>query len=423
MKICLFEDLYFDHFEPLVFTRPTYNLFCGMLRMRDKVRRAYPEPEIVFHTRGYLEAFLGEKNPKYKVNTIDDNDCLFINGRIFAHDDLPKIIDLKNKTNKLYMNGETIIAARVSGKKLDELKSGMHDLFTVSNFDGLPVEQVDVKYATFIWDLVHGNKREIIKDFELFIKQYNLTQKDFIQGKVYEGVHMIEPASIIIREGAVVYPGTVLDATEGPIFIDRNAIVYPNAVIQGPVYIGEQTKVKAGANLYDGVSTGKVCKVGGEIEASIIMPYSNKQHSGFLGHAYLGSWINIGADTNSSDLKNNYGTVKITLNGDLIDSGHQFLGLIMGDHSKAAINSQFNTGTVVGFSCNIFSSGFPKKYLPSFSWGGGDLTTTFDIEKSIETARRMVSRRSKTISEVEEKLFRKIFDLTQKTRRKLGYPY
>jgi UDP-N-acetylglucosamine diphosphorylase / glucose-1-phosphate thymidylyltransferase / UDP-N-acetylgalactosamine diphosphorylase / glucosamine-1-phosphate N-acetyltransferase / galactosamine-1-phosphate N-acetyltransferase len=141
------------------------------------------------------------------------------------------------------------------------------------------------------------------------------------------------------------------------------------------------------------VSVGKSLQSRRRIEDSVIFPYSNKQHSGFLGHAYMGSWVNIGADTNCSDLKNNYGTVRFYNNGDMINSGLQFLGLIMGDHSKTAINTMFNTGTIVGFSCNIFGSGFPAKYIPSFSWGGADAITTYDIHKSIETAKRVLSQK------------------------------
>ena len=166
-----------------------------------------------------------------------------------------------------------------------------------------------------------------------------------------------------------------------------------------------------------------MCKVGGEVEDSIILPYTNKQHSGFIGHAYLGSWVNLGADTNCSDLKNNYGSVKVYVNGEVVNSGTQFLGVIIGDHSKTAINTMFNTGTIVGFSSNIFGAGFPAKYIPSFSWGGSDAVTTYDLERSIETARRVMLRRDQNLHESEERLFRKIFDLTKKERRKRGYPY
>ncbi len=146
------------------------------------------------------------------------------------------------------------------------------------------------------------------------------------------------------------------------------------------------------------------------------MPYSNKQHSGFLGHAYLGSWVNLGADTNNSDLKNNYGNVKVHVNGKLIDSGSRFLGLMMGDHSKTAINTMFNTGTVVGFSCNIFGAGFPRTIVPSFTWGGAEISKIYSVDKSIEVAEIVMSRRNITMTEEDKKLFQKIFELTKQER-------
>lgn len=423
MQICLFEDIYFDHFEPMILTRPTYNLFCGIHTLRDKIKRAYPGIDIVFHTRGYLKSFIGLKNPTFKVNEIAHDECLFINGRVIAPPDIASTIKIDVPGDRLYLNGETIIAAKVSGNKLESVKEGLDDLLTLSNFDGIPVEQVEVKYATYIWDLIHANPKEISNDFYAYMDINKIAPKTRVRGQVHESAVLLEKENIYIHETARIMPGAVIDASEGPVFINADAIVYPNAVIEGPVCIGRGTKVKPCASIYQGVTVGKVCKVGGEIEGSIISPYSNKQHSGFMGHAYIGSWVNIGADTNNSDLKNNYGTVKIMVNGEQVDSGQQFLGLIMGDHSKTAINTMFNTGTVVGFSSNIFGAGFPAKYIPSFSWGGADMMTTYDIEKSLETAKRVVQRRNRTISETEEKLFRKVFDLTHKQRRKMGFPY
>jgi UDP-N-acetylglucosamine diphosphorylase/glucosamine-1-phosphate N-acetyltransferase len=164
-------------------------------------------------------------------------------------------------------------------------------------------------------------------------------------------------------------------------------------------------------------------KVGGEVEGSIIHGYSNKQHGGFLGHAYLGAWVNLGADTNNSDLKSNYGNVRVTVGDEHIDTGMQFVGLTMADHSKSAINSMFNTGTVIGASCNIFGDGFPPKYVPSFSWGAaGETFTTFSADKAIEVARRVMLRRGITLTSAEEVLFQKIFELTSDERRQGGMP-
>ncbi|MGE5498798.1 MAG: GlmU family protein [Syntrophothermus sp.] len=419
MQLCIFEDIYFDRLEPLIYSRPTYDLICGINSLRAKILRAYPEVKYSLHCRQYLEPVVKAKNPNVDVNKIEDDACLFVNGRILAPPDMMGQIPLEDTGNKLYLNKGTIIAARVSGSKLQELKGNLFDLFSMADFDGIPAEQVEIRHIDYIWDLITNNRQQLLCDFEILTRE----KEEKILGKVYPGAHLLGKENIFIDSGAEIKPGAVLDAEKGPIYIDKNAVIAANAVIEDGVYIGEGSQVKSCARIYDNVSIGKICKVGGEVEDTIILPYTNKQHSGFMGHAYLGSWVNIGADTNCSDLKNNYGSVKIYVNGEVVDSGTQFLGAIMGDHTKTAINTMFNTGTIVGYSCNIFGAGFPAKYLPSFSWGGSDAVTTYDLQRSIETARRAMQRRDYNMTEQDEKLFRKIFDLTTKERRKKGYPY
>jgi UDP-N-acetylglucosamine diphosphorylase/glucosamine-1-phosphate N-acetyltransferase len=209
----------------------------------------------------------------------------------------------------------------------------------------------------------------------------------------------------------------VLDAERGPISIGRNAMILPNAVIEGPAFIGAHTLVKAGAKIYENTSIGEWCKVGGEVEASIIHSHANKQHEGFVGHSYIGSWCNLGADTNTSDLKNNYGSVQVQINGKMVDSGLQFVGLMMADHAKSGINTMFNTGTVVGVASNVFGSGFPPKFIPSFSWGGAEGMTEYEREKALEVARRVMKRRDVEMTDADAALLRKIFDLTAHERR------
>ncbi|MDP2038950.1 MAG: glucose-1-phosphate thymidylyltransferase, partial [Ignavibacteria bacterium] len=212
---------------------------------------------------------------------------------------------------------------------------------------------------------------------------------------------------------AKIDPFVHLDASQGPIYISKNAHVMSHSLIQGPAFIGEDSVVKAHAAIYHDTSVGEVCKVGGEIEASIIHSYSNKQHEGFLGHAYLGSWVNLGASTNNSDLKNNYSSVSVLIKGKNVDTHSQFVGLIMGDHSKTAINTMFNTGTIAGVSCNIFGAGFPARYIPSFSWGGTDFLRNYDIEKCIEVARIVYSRRKLQLTQAEEELLRAVYEATK----------
>lgn len=419
MQLCIFEDMYYDRLSPLTLARTTYDLVCGINSIRAKILRAYPDSRYSLHCRQYLEQEVKAKNPNIPVNFVEDHECLFINGRILAPSNMAEIIPIGSKENRLYMNGETIVAARVSGTKLDELKRNLFDLYSMADFEGLQKEEVDIRHIDFAWDLINSNHEELQNDFD-----YLMSQKERgLFGKIYEGVHILEKDNVYIGPGAQIKPGVVIDASEGPVYIDEDATLFPNSVIENSVYIGRSSQVKSCARLHDNVSIGRVCKVGGELEDSIILPFSNKQHSGFLGHAYLGSWINIGADTNNSDLKNNYGLARAYVNGELTETGSQFLGVIMGDHSKTSINTMFNTASVVGFSCNLFGAGFPSKNLPSFSWGGSGMMTTYELERSIETARRAMLRRNHEMEDYEEKLFRKIFDLTKKERRKLGYPY
>ncbi len=419
MQVCIFEDINYEKLEPLIFSRPTYDLVCGINTLREKILRAYPGIKYSLHCRPYLTTLLRFQNPGIEINNVEDDECLFVNGSILAPKNLSDIIPLNNKKDILYMSGETIVAAHVSGQKLNEVKSHMHELLSEANFSGLPIEKIEIQNIEYVWDLINNNGNELISDYEYLISK----KKNRLNGTILEGAHLIEKENIFIEEGAQIKSGAILDASEGPIYIDKNATVFPNAVVEGPVYLGNSAQIKSCARIYENVSIGKISKVGGEVEDSIILPLTNKQHSGFIGHAYLGSWVNLGADTNCSDLKNNYGSVKVYVNGEVVNSGSQFLGLIIGDHSKTAINTMFNTGTVVGFSCNVFGAGFPNKYIPSFSWGGSDAVTTYDLERSIETAKRVMARREKAMHDVEEKLFRKVFDITKKERRKRGYPY
>ncbi|MEI7812312.1 MAG: putative sugar nucleotidyl transferase [Ignavibacteria bacterium] len=419
MQLCIFEDACFNRLEPLIYHRPTYDLICGINSLRTKILHAYPDIRYTLHCRTYLGPLIKTKNPTIAVNKIDDDECLFINGRILAPRNMMDIIPIADKQDKLYLNKETIIAARVSGKRLRDLKNNLTGLFSLSDFDGIPVEQVEIRYIDYIWDITNNNIEQLKHDFQ-FLKN---KKENIILGKVHPGAHLVESDNIFIAEGAEIKPGAVLDASLGPIYIDKNATVFANSVVEDTVYLGEYSQIRSCAQVYHGVSIGKMCKVGGEVEDTVILSYSNKQHSGFLGHAYLGSWVNIGADTNCSDLKNNYGFVKVYVNGEIVDSGVQFLGVIMGDHSKTAINTMFNTGTIAGYSCNIFGAGFPDKYLPSFSWGGADTVTTYDIQKSIETAEKVMLRRNYIMTDLDKNLFKKIFNLTAKEREKRGYPY
>jgi UDP-N-acetylglucosamine diphosphorylase/glucosamine-1-phosphate N-acetyltransferase len=201
-------------------------------------------------------------------------------------------------------------------------------------------------------------------------------------------------------------PGAVLDAARGPLVIDRTVTVMPHAYLEGPLYIGPGSTVKAGAHIYGETSIGLMCKVAGEIAESTLLDFVNKQHDGFIGHAYLASWVNLGAGTVCSDLKNNYGTVRVDLGQGPVDTGLQFVGLFMGEHGKSAIGTRFNTGTCIGFASNVFGTGFPAKYLPNFTWGDNAEAAVYDAVRAARTAAVVMSRRGVRFTDAHSRLFR-----------------
>ncbi|HEY6952872.1 MAG TPA: GlmU family protein [Bacteroidota bacterium] len=416
-QICIFEDTQYEKLFPLVYFRPVCHLKCGISSLKDKIVRAYPKASVSLHCRAYLADTIRAQHPHEHVNDIPSDSCLFINGRILAGRDLAKTIPLNGDKDLAYVAGDIVVAAHASGARLSRLKGKMGTPLSPDDFSDMPRVQVDIKTVTYSWDLVQNNGAQIREDFEA------LVGKKKMKSRKLPGCYLLGKGNIFIDPSATIKPGVVIDAEKGPIYIDKGASVLPQTSLVGPIYLGQGSIIRAGSTIYENTSIGPVCKVGGEVEDTIIQGYSNKQHSGFLGHAYLGKWVNLGAGTNNSDLKNNYGHVKVQLGPEQIDTGLQFVGLTMGDHSKSAINSQFNTGTVVGVSSNIFGSGFPPKYVPSFSWGAaGETFTTYQVERAINVARRVMARRKIELTAAEEALFRKIFEITSVHRKKQGMP-
>ena len=415
MEICIFEDGKSTDLEPLNYTRPVYDLVCGMTMIRKKILRLFPGVPYSLHTRPYLNDFFSERNPEIAVNKISSDSCLFINGRILPPVNFKELIQFDKKEDKLFVCQNQIVAAKVSGKNLDNIKANLNNELYLSLFDGIAQEAIEIPFINYSWDLTRYHADEMKKDYDAIFAPI---QPERIRGTIADGVHLVNKKDIFIDEGAVIKAGVVIDACNGPVVIGQNSIVNANSVIEGPVYVGKSSQIKPLSVIYDNVSIGNVCKIGGEVEYSIIQSYSNKQHQGFLGHAYLGSWVNLGADTNCSDLKNNYSLIKAYANGKDIDTGLQFLGIIMGDHVKSGINTMFNTGTVVGFCSNIFGAEFPEKYIPSFAWGKSGI---YDLQRSLDTAKKVMLRRNQVMSAHEEKLFQYIYWVTQSEREQRGY--
>lgn len=409
MNICIFEDDKYNNFYPLSLSRPVYQLRCGIYTLAEKIRLSYPKAQYFYHCRQYLQSLLKKQGLKVITSTRLLKSCLFINGRLIAD---PKLLNklTRTKTDTIYYNNNELLAVYLSGENLKLVNLNKDSLILEKN--KLKKVKIKAQLMTYIWDFVHYNTKEITND-----AKYK-HQLGTIKGKVYPGANLIEKNNIYLGKGSKIKPGAVIDAENGPVIIENNTEVMPNAVLIGPVYIGPNSKIKIGAKIYEGTSIGQFSKVGGEIEASIIHEYSNKQHEGFLGHAYIGSWCNLGADTNNSDLKNNYSSVVIVLNGKKIDTGSTFIGLFMGDYSKTGINTMFNTGTIAGFCSNVFGSGYLPKFIPSFSWFDAQKgNQTYKIEKAMSVAKKVMARRNTKFSNIDKNLFNHIFNQT-KTEKK-----
>lgn len=407
--ICLFEDEGYKNLLPLTYTRPVYDLRCGILTLGQKIIKYYPQSTKIYHTRRYLAQSIKEKNENNLVNNFDFDNILFINGRLLFNYKLSKIIS-KMSINSILINAGIIIAASLDRNNLQIFVNALDDGIDLNKFDNVIINETNATFINYPWDLINKNIEEITSDFE-FIRG---SRKKVINN--YKAVEINGKKNVIIEKGVRIAPFTLLDASEGPIYIAKNAIIMSHVSIQGPAYIGESSVIKMHASLYHGTNIGCYCKVGGEIENSIIHSYTNKQHEGFIGHSYLGSWVNIGASTNNSDLKNNYGIVDVPINNTFISSGSQFAGLFMGDHSKTAINTMFNTGSVVGVCCNIFGNGFPPKYIPSFSWGGSEKISEYQFDKAVDVIESVMARRKMVPTENDILVLKTIFAITKSER-------
>ncbi|MFQ5963768.1 MAG: putative sugar nucleotidyl transferase [Candidatus Scalinduaceae bacterium] len=410
--ICVFEDSEYKNFLPLVYCRPIYGLRCGIYSFLERIILQYHDTEIKLFCREYLKELTSENYP-YAVNktNFSKEGCLFINGRIIMSSTIPI-----TGSEEVGLSDNTIVYARLRRKNCLSITP---DNFLDRDFINIlkkkfKVKKVNATLLKYPWDLVANNKKQITVDFTSHVKT------GLMQGKIQEGVFLINDSQIYIGKNTVIKPGCVLDAEGGPIYIGNNVNVFPNSVIEGPAFIGDNVIIQFVSRIRAGSNIGKVSKVGGEIENTIIQDYTNKQHDGFLGDSYIGSWVNLGAGTTTSNLTNTYETVKVQMTDKTIKTGQIFFGMIMGDHTKTAINAKFMAGSIIGFANNILLTGIPPKFIPSFSWYSDNVTRVYGVERELQVAKRMMKRRNKKMTRKEEKVFKTIFALTQR-ERKLHY--
>ncbi|MBH8570752.1 GlmU family protein [Microvirga sp. STS02] len=399
MHVLLFDDPAIrPHLLPFTFTRPVGALRCGILTIAEKWQRHLAAPTVGYLTQPYLQA-------KFPVcaDGVVTGPALVINGAVCPDAVLVKQVLALQPGQGLYCD-ELLVAAHLADASL------VAELVQ----DGLKEEKQVAEPVTVIdrpWQLFLRNGVEIRRDFALLTK--GRTSQPV--GDAHTIVYGAE--NIFIEEGVKIR-AAILNAEDGPIYLGKNSQVHEGAIIKGALALCEGSHINAGANMRGDNTVGPFSKVGGEVGNSILMGYSNKGHEGYLGNSVLGEWCNLGADTNTSNLKNNYAPVKLWSHATkrFVDTGQTFCGLIMGDHSKCGINTMFNTGTVVGVGANIFGAGYPRNFIPSFSWGGAAGFETFQLPKVNEVAERVMARRNLPYDAVERGIMKVVFETTAEDR-------
>ncbi|WP_242203664.1 GlmU family protein [Aestuariivivens insulae] len=390
MNYILFDGPSRNNLLPFTFTRPVADIRVGILTIRDKWE-AYLQTTTTTVTEDYL-------SDKYPMVEMDEN--IMINAAFLPNLELVEMVKALQE-NQAIFKGEDIIAfyTREAQEDID------FELFEALEFED------DIIKIENTWDIFSKNNEAIQEDF-------NLLTKDRASQPIPSSNNVTGADQIFIEEGATVEFAT-LNASTGPIYIGKDALIMEGALIRGPLALGDHAVIKLGTKIYGATTIGPYSKVGGELKNVVIFGNSNKGHEGYLGDSVLGEWCNLGADTNNSNLKNNYAEVRLwNYNTEgFARTGLQFCGLMMGDHSKCGINTMFNTGTVVGVSANIFGSGFPRNFIPSFSWGGHSGFTTYHTKKAFEVVDKVLSRRGIEFNQQERAILEYVFELTKSYRR------
>ncbi len=374
MKIVLHDNGLHLRFAPLTLTRPVGNLRIGIFTNDERWKQFLPEVEVSFKTETYLQS-------KFPLAT---DDIVFVNAQIIPNEDVVAAVSHLESNEVLEVNGLWIAKKGTGSIKVD--------------FKG--------DFPTVLehrWHLYQKNDEVLRSDFQL-ITNSRLSQP------LSKSNTVIGDANLIFLEEGAVVEASILNTNSGPIYVGKDAEIMEGSIVRGPLAMGEHSALKLGTKVYGAVTLGPHCKVGGEVNNVVFQAYSNKGHDGFLGNALVGEWCNLGADTNTSNLKNNYGNVSTfsfeTEKEEKTDI--QFMGVCMGDHSKCGINTMFNTATVVGVSANVYGAGFPDKYIPSFTWGEPSKLVPFRFNKAVEYSNNMMNRRGLELSEEEISILKTI---------------
>jgi UDP-N-acetylglucosamine diphosphorylase/glucosamine-1-phosphate N-acetyltransferase len=411
MRLCHFEDRVVDQLEPLSLTRPAFDLLCGMTSLGDKQRECFSSDEVGVVVRPYLAEQQRLRHPDLPVNDLAwlrAAPTVLVNGRwlppsqTFAFHDAPCVGLIDDQVAYVVLKSENL--AECAANTLDECLGEWKRT--------LPCHAAPGQMIHYLWDLVAANAGQLILDCE---------QLPLPVQPSPEMLSVVGPVDrLFVDPSAVIEPLVLANTTQGPVVIAAGAVVTAFTRLEGPCFIGPGTHV-LGAKIRAGTTLGPCCRVGGEIEASIFHGNSNKYHDGFLGHAYVGEWVNLGAGTSNSDLRNDYGEVTVTANGKRVPTGLAKVGCFLGDHTKSGIGTLLNTGTNAGVFTNLLPSGsLLPKYVPSFtSWWNGAVADNVDLAEALQTAAIVMQRRGQAFTEAHAALYRHLFELKEGERRQL----
>lgn len=396
-KIYVYENHEVLNLEPIVLTRPAFDLRCGAFTFLERIQKSFPDAEIELIVRDELKTVTQELYPELTVNPAHADEGLWILGNVlWQKEDLEKI---SKKDYQFYYNDGVLTAAYLRkdiGNNWLKMGGPVKDKILACP----TISEIKSKVIKFLWDAVNSINVALDMD-EKHFQSVNLKNKSL------NGIHLINENNIYIKSFDLINPGVVIDASNGPVIIADNVKIQSFSVLQGPLFIGEDTVVQPHAFVRGSV-IGPVCKIGGEISSSIMQGWSNKVHYGFLGNSYIGQWVNFGAGTTNSNLKNNYSTINVTVNGNVVKTDELFIGLFAGDYTTFAIGTTLNTGTNIGPGCNIVTNGFPPRKLKPFTWFLNGKRMKTNETKFFNSAEAMQNRRGKSLSEAEKDLLTRI---------------
>jgi UDP-N-acetylglucosamine diphosphorylase/glucosamine-1-phosphate N-acetyltransferase len=419
IPVIVFEDENFGNFFPITLSRPTYDIRSGTRTNLDRIRHHFGGDPAATICRPYLRAAVGDNISDILKSLADSpaGKMILINGSVFISIiDLEFINELKGQEDFVsYIRRDKLLAAVIPSKHIKDLIDAITHLYEKDRAGEIIAAsarspEVNVKSFSYIWEPMLENPEIIKSDFEEYYKDApssNGTGDSFVYGT--ENIRITGKASMD--------SASVIDSREGPVIIESGVEIKPFCYLEGPAYIGRDCRL-VGGKVTGGCSFGPDCRIGGEVENTIMIGFSNKYHEGFLGHAYLGEWVNLGALTTNSDLKNNYTEISVKQNGRVVRTGSIKIGSFMGDHSKTGIGMTLNTGAVIGFSCNLFGGSLLiEREIPSFAWGNDRMRHEYSLEKAIQTADIVCQRRSVIFDDYHRNLFENIFEMSRQQRR------